>query len=102
MSVYDAMLYCKYSSFFSDAFSSAFFYGGDQMNSVICVWFYIPIQTYSHMNCIKPESDLHKISPTEGTARKSWSQGRFAHLVTRAVLQTDSQSHPEHLSDGWQ
>ena len=42
------------------------------------------------MNYVKPESELHKISPTEGTARKSQSQGRFAYLVTRAGLQKGS------------
>lgn len=62
------MLYYKYGSFFPHTFSSTFFYGGEQVNSVICVWFYILMHTYSHTNCIKLESELNNISPTEGTA----------------------------------
>lgn len=69
------------------------------MNSVICVPFYIPTQTYAYKNCIKLESELHQIDPTEGTARKPQSQGTFACLVTRAGLQTGSKSDPEHVSD---
>lgn len=67
------------------------------MNSVIGVWFYIPTQTYSQVSGIKPDSELHKISPTEETAGKSQSQGTFAYLVTRAGSQTGGQSDPEHL-----
>lgn len=96
------MLYCKYGSFFPHTFSSTFFCGGEQVNSVICVWFYILTHTRSHTNCIELESELKNNIPAERTAGRSQSQGRFACLVNWADLQADCCSDQEHLSDGEQ
>lgn len=82
------MLHYKYSSFFLHTFSNLFFCGGEQVNSVICVWFYILRHTHSHTNCISLESELNNISPTEGrkvseagqvclSSQQSWFAGRL-------------------------
>lgn len=94
------MLYYKYSSFFPHTFSNIIFCGGEKVNLVICVWFYILTQTHSHTICIKLKSELNNISPNEGTPERCQSQGRFSCLVSRAGLEVDSWSDQEHLSDG--